>query len=217
MLAVSDTGSGMTPEVKAHIFEPFFTTKGPGKGPGWGWRRSTASSSRAAATSMSTANPATARPSRSTSPPSRSRSSRLTHDQRAANGNGRAPRRSCWSRTKTPCARIAVLALQTQGYTVLQAESGKKALRHRREASGPHRPAGDGRGDAGNERPGTGRSSACPIPQPQSAVVSGYTDDAVIRHGILQAEVAFLQKPYTPLSLARKVREVLDKKMEGSS
>jgi DNA-binding NarL/FixJ family response regulator len=40
--------------------------------------------------------------------------------------------------------------------------------------------------------------------------MSGYTDDAVLRHGLIEAEMAFIQKPFTPLSLATKVRQVLD-------
>jgi hypothetical protein len=40
--------------------------------------------------------------------------------------------------------------------------------------------------------------------------MSGYTDDAVVRHGVIEAQTAFLQKPFTPHALAQKVRDVLD-------
>jgi FixJ family two-component response regulator len=45
--------------------------------------------------------------------------------------------------------------------------------------------------------------------------MSGYTDDSIVRHGVLESGVAFIQKPVTPASLATKVREVLDDQAPG--
>jgi CheY-like chemotaxis protein len=102
-------------------------------------------------------------------------------------------------------------ALRGCGYTVLEAAGGADALRLAAEHAGPiHLVVTDVVMPVMNGRQVAERLAAL-RPGVRALFVSGYTDDAVVRHGLGGAEAVFLQKPFTPDALARKVRELLDR------
>jgi PAS domain S-box-containing protein len=206
-LAVADTGCGMTPEVQARIFEPFFTTKGEGQGTGLGL-----------ATVFGIVQQAGGHVSVE-SAVGRGTTFRILLPEVPVAAAEAEPVRPFAARgtevvllveDDAAVRQLSRLALETQGYRVVAAGSGREAL------------------DLLQVQPGgidlmvtdvvmpemSGRELADAVraarPGTKVLFVSGYTDDAVVRHGVRNATDAFLQKPFTPLGLARKVRAVLD-------
>ncbi|QJW94004.1 PAS domain-containing hybrid sensor histidine kinase/response regulator [Frigoriglobus tundricola] len=207
-LAVSDTGVGMTDEVKARVFEPFFTTKEPGAGTGLGLAMAygavkthnghiTVYSETNVGTTFKILLPATGD----------APSGPLSGERRPA---PRGAETVLLAEDDDTVRKFARLVLEMQGYAVIEGAGGADALR-----------AATGHSGAISllitdvVMPGMGGrdlAEALRLRHPGLKVlyVSGYTDDAVVRHGIVAATDAFLQKPFTPLSLARKTRAVLD-------
>lgn len=207
-LSVSDTGHGMPDEVKEKIFEPFFTTKGVGKGTGLGLAvvHGVISQSGGQISIESSVGVGTTfhilLPLIVDSP-----SAPATN---AVSIVARGAETVLLVEDDEAVRKIARISLQTQGYTVLEADGGAAAIRQAERHHGEIHllvsdvvmPEMGGRQllDAVRQfRPGL-----------RVLFMSGYTDDAVLLHGVVEATDAFIQKPFTPLSLARKVREVID-------
>ena len=207
-LSISDTGQGMSDEVKEKIFEPFFTTKGVGKGTGLGLAvvhgvvtqnggTISIESKISVGTTFQILLPLIMAPPSKTVVDSTRYASRgtetvlLVEDDKAVR-------------------RITRIALQSQGYTVLEASGGAAALEQVETYPGEiHLLISD---IVMPEMGGRQLLDAVRKHRPGLRVLfmSGYTDDAVLLDRGVEAADAFIQKPFTPLSLTRKVREVID-------
>ena len=209
MLAIEDTGCGMDLKTQARIFDPFFTTKALGKGTGLGlatvygivkqtggyiWVYSELGHGTIFRVYLPRVGKAIQTASREASETETLQGSEtilLAEDSESLR-------------------EMAQEYLESIGYTVLSAVSGEKALQRAKDFQGPIHllltdvvmPEMSG--------PELANHMASLRPGVKIIFTSGYTDDAITRQGILDPKVAFIQKPYRPKALAKKIRQVLN-------
>ena len=209
MLAVSDNGCGMDAETQAHIFEPFFTTKEVGKGTGLGlatvygivkqsegtiWLYSEVG----CGTTFKIYLPCVERPMKE------------VEEETDNFGLLQGTETVLLVEDEEVVREMATEILRDSGYQVLEAKHGHEALTLGRQHAGVIHlmltdvvmPQMSGRQLA---------EQLTPLRREMKVLyMSGYTDDAIVHHGVLEEGTAFIGKPFTPSALARKVRELLD-------
>ncbi len=208
LLAVSDTGCGMGPDILAHVFEPFFTTKEQDKGTGmslasvygivkqtggdiWVYSEPGLGATFKVYLPRVEMEPAPAAPEPAARATRGSETVLLAEDSDAVR-------------------RLLVEILRKHGYTVIEARNGAEALEIARRFEGPIHllvtdmvmPQMSGRELHAHLSPAR--------PGMKVLFMSGYAEEAIARHGVIDRGTAFVEKPFTPAVIARKIRELLD-------
>jgi two-component system, cell cycle sensor histidine kinase and response regulator CckA len=209
MLAVSDTGIGIDAKIREHIFEPFFTTKEAGKGTGLGLSMVYGIVKQSGGNIWVYSEPGHGTAFKIYLPQIEEEAS--TESSVIASEVVRGTETILLVEDEERLRELIREILEMEGYTVLAASNGHEALSICEQHEGtidllitdvvmPEM---------------SGRELAESLEHNCSDVkvlfMSGYTDDAIVRHGVLEASAFFLQKPFTPDALSRKVREVLNR------
>ncbi|MFC1841379.1 ATP-binding protein, partial [Thermodesulfobacteriota bacterium] len=210
MLAVSDTGIGMDKETQERIFEPFFTTKGRSKGTGLGLSTVYGVIKQNKGFVWVYSEPEQGTTFKIYLPKVKAYVASEKKEQHHVTELG-GSETVLVVEDDDSLRKLARKALQQRGYRVLEAENCEDALRVSEEHEGPIQlmitdvvmPKMSGKETAEHLQP--------LHPQMKVIYMSGYTDDAIVRHGVLIPGLNFIEKPFTPEGLLRKVREVLDK------
>jgi PAS domain S-box-containing protein len=210
MLAITDTGRGMSEGVKAHVFEPFFTTKGVGQGAGLGLSTCYGIIKQSGGHIS-----VYSEPGRGTTfkiyLPQVEPQKKIPIQRLDSPDLPRGAETILLAEDDPALKEMAATLLRRLGYTVLTAANGIEALSlsHQRDAGRidllftdvvmPHM--------SGKELAERVRAL---YPHTRILFASAYTENAIVHQGVLDQGVVLLQKPFTPSALARKVREVLD-------
>jgi signal transduction histidine kinase/CheY-like chemotaxis protein len=214
VLSVSDTGTGMSPEVRARIFEPYFTTKDVGKGTGLGLstaygivRQSEGHISVSSEIGLGTT-------FRIYLPRSEAPQPVATEvaGEKLPEGNEHI----LLVEDDPSVRRLSKELLVRLGYSVTEAASGRAGLALGSDDTRHFDLAlcdvilGDMSG------PAVAEALSALRPSIRVLYMSGYTDEAIVKTGVLDEGRPFLQKPFTPMHLAKRIREVLDERQAGS-
>jgi two-component system, cell cycle sensor histidine kinase and response regulator CckA len=206
LLGVTDTGTGMTPEVRARLFEPFFTTKPKGSGTGlglstvygivtqaggWIWVYSELGQGTAFKIYFPATEAKLSEASAATRPALEGTETILLVEDQAEVG------------------KLAATALRRYGYQVLIAPNGNEAIAASKNYTGSIDLLLTDVVMPGMNGPAVAERVVALRPKIGVLFMSGYTESAISHRGVLDSGVAYLQKPFTPESLAEKVRAVL--------
>jgi PAS domain S-box-containing protein len=209
-LSVSDTGKGMTPEVRERLFEPFFTTKEKGKGTGLGLSTVYGIVKQSEGNIWVYSEPGLGTTFNIYLP-------RMDEPLEETREKGtkaeilRGAETILVVEDEENVRRLAVRILEKQGYTVLEASCVKDALALCKERKEPIHMILTDVVMPEMSGPQLAEQLLSLHPQVKVLYMSGYTDSAIVHHGMLKDGVNYIQKPFTIDGLTRKMREVLDK------
>ncbi len=207
MLSVCDNGMGMTDEVKAHLFEPFFTTKGVGKGTGLGLATCYGIVSQSGGDIRVYSESGSGTAFKVYLPRTDALADSLGDNQQDRLPTGKES--ILVVEDDVSVRALAVLILRECGYDVQESSNAIAALELLNDSppfdlvlSDVIMPQMSGKQlhDQIKRK----------MPDTKVLLMSGYTDDALAHHGVLEEGLSFLEKPFSPTQLTRKVREVLD-------
>jgi nitrogen-specific signal transduction histidine kinase/ActR/RegA family two-component response regulator len=213
MIAMSDSGAGMDEATKARVFEPFFTTKEQGKGTGLGLstaygivKQSDGYISVYSEVGIGSTFKVYLPRMNSQRDPAVSQLSTAATD--------RGTETVLLVEDEEGVRKLVLGILQRQGYQVLEATSGEEALEMVHEHNGKIDLLLSDVVLVGMSGRELSERMRIQMPTLKVIYMSGYTDDAIVRHGVLTESADFLQKPFSSDNLLRKVRGVLEKRQK---